>query len=163
MKVNLDTLKTEIEAYLQENGFFTFHGFSRNGEEEAFVEWDTSRYPDYKQFLHVAKRLDVRLIVLHHRDFSAEIIDEALEELEATGLEYEDRRTYEQKLRELGVYEGFTCALELSFDYDGRVYLFEIQADWYRELNQILDELTVNGEPGGGEDEDPLGGYYSKN
>jgi hypothetical protein len=163
MKVNLDTLKTEIEAYLQENGFITFHGFSRNGDEEAFVEWDTSRHADFKQFLHVAKRLEVRLIVLHHRDFSAEIIDEALEELEATGLEYEDRRTYEQKLRELGVYEGFTCALELSFDYDGRVYLFEIQADWYRELNQILDELTVNGEPGAGEDEDPLGGYYSKN
>jgi hypothetical protein len=156
MKVNLDTLKTEIEAYLQENGFLTFHGFSRNGEDEAFIEWDTSRYSDYKQFLHLAKRLEVRLIVLHHRDFSAEIID-------ATGLEYEDRRTYEQKLRELGVYEGFTCALELSFDYDGKVYLFEIQADWYRELNQILDELTVNGEPGNGEDEDPLGGYYSKN
>ena len=163
MKVNLDTLKTEIEAHLKDSGFLIFHGFSRNGEHEAFIEWDTSRYPDYKKFLSVAKRLEVRLIVLHHRDFSAEMIEEAIDELNATGLEYDDRRTYEQKLRELSVYEGFTCALELSFDYGGKVYLFELQADWYKELNQILDELTVNEEPGSGEDEDPLGGYYSKN
>jgi hypothetical protein len=162
MKVNLDTLKSDIEAYMKDSSMLTFHGFSRNSEHEALIEWDTSRYPDYKQFLNVAKRLEVRLIVLHHRDFSSEIIDEAIEELNATSLDYEDRRTYEQRLRELSVYEGFTCALELSFDYGGRVYLFEIQTEWYEELNQILDELTVNGEPGG-EDEDPLGGYYSKN
>ncbi len=163
MKVNLDTLKAEIEAHLKESSFLTFHGYSRNGENETLVEWDTSRYPDYKQFLNVAKRLEVRLIVLHHRDFSAEVIDEAIEELNSTGLDYEDRRTYEQRLRELGVYEGFTCALELSFDYGGRVYLFEIQTEWYEELNQILDELSMNGGPTNGEDEDPLGGYYSKN
>ena len=81
MKLNLDSLKTEIDDYLKENGFLVFHGFSRSLEDMPEIDWDTKRYPDYKQFLHIAKRLDVRLIVLHHREFSSEIIERAIDDL----------------------------------------------------------------------------------
>jgi len=33
----------------------------------------------------------------------------------------------------LRAYEGFTCALELSFDLQARVYLFNLRAEWYEE------------------------------
>src|SRR5690349_9991424 len=117
MSLNLDTMKSEIRTHLGDNGFVTFQGMSRRLEEIREVEWDVSRYPDYRDFLHVAQELGVKLIVFHHREFSDETIDNALESLEDGGLDYEDQRTVAQRLRELRVYDGFTCAIELSFEY----------------------------------------------
>ena len=164
MKLNLDSLKSEIQTYLKDNGFVTYHAFSRSLDGMPEVEWDTRRYPDFKEFLHVAKRLEARLIVFHHREFSSEIIERAIDDLPAAGLDYDDQRVYEQRLRELSVYEGFTCLIELSFDYQDTLYLFELRTDWFTELTQILDQLTLSDDDeDGGPDADPLGGYYSKN
>jgi hypothetical protein len=132
-------------------------------DERPEVEWDTLHYPDYKQFLDVARQLGVKLIVLHHRDFDSAITDRALEELESSGLEYQEKRQAEQRLRELAMFDGFTCMIELSFDHAGTVYVFELRTEWYNELNNILDELDMRAELENEEDEGPLGGYYSKN
>jgi len=119
MKLNLDSLKAEIQSYLKDNGFVVFHAFSRSLDDMPEVDWDTRRYPDYKEFLSVAKRLEAPLIVFHHREFSSDIVDRAIEDLPAAGLDYDDQRAYEQRLRELSVYEGFTCLIEISFDPKG--------------------------------------------
>ncbi len=164
MKLNLDSLKSEIQTYLNDNGFLVFHGFSRSLDDMPEVDWDTKRYPDYKQFLNIAKRLEIRLVVLHHREFSSNVIDHAIEDLPSSGYEYEDQRAFEQRLRELSVYEGFTCLIEISFDYQGTLYLFELRTEWFSELNHLLEELAINSEDEDDEaDADPLGGYYSKN
>ena len=164
MKLNLDSLKTEIAGYLQANGFLVFHGFSRSIDEVPEVEWDTFHYPDYRQFLDVATQLGVKLIVLHHREFASSVIDRAIDELESSGLEFQEQRQAEQRLRELGVYDGFTCLVELSFSLDETVYIFELRTDWYNELNAILEELDLrSGLESESDEEDPLGGYYSKN
>ena len=68
MSLNLDTLKSEIRTYLDDNGFVTFQGFSRRLDEMREVEWDVIRYPDYRPFLEVARHLGVKLVVFHHRD-----------------------------------------------------------------------------------------------
>jgi hypothetical protein len=164
MKLNLDALKTEIESYLRENGFVIFHGYSRRLDDVPEVDWDSGRYPDYKAFLDTARSLKVKLIVFHHHDFEPSLVESALEDLEESGLDYEEQRAYETRLRELSVYEGFTCAIELSFDWNETLYMFELQTEWYRELNGILEELHLGLEAApDDEGEDPLGGYYSKN
>jgi hypothetical protein len=164
MKQNLDELKTEMASYLQANGFAVFHGFSRNTDGGPEVEWDTMHYPDYKQFLHIAKELGIKLIVLHHRDFSSAIIDRAIDELAGSPMEYQEQRQVEQRLRELAMYDGFTCMVEMSFDFQDTIYLYELRTDWFNELNVILDELDLHsGMESDSEDEGPLGGYYSKN
>jgi hypothetical protein len=164
MKLNLDSLNTEIDAYLKDNGFVVFHGFSRSVDEGPEVEWDTFHYPDYKDFVNVAKHLGVKLIVLHHREFSSTIIDRAIDEIPGAGIDYKDQRQVEQRLRELAMYDGFTCMIELSFDFDETVYLFELRTEWYNELNVILEELDLQSNIDADNDsEDPLGGYYSKN
>ena len=59
----------------------------------------------------------------------------------------------------------FTCAIELSFDLQGRIYVFDLRTDWYEELTDLLDELHVLG-AGDGDDEGddtPMSGYFSKN
>jgi hypothetical protein len=162
-QMNLDTVKSEITSYLQSNGFIVFHGYSRALQERAEIEWDVARYPDYRDFLKVARELDVRLIVFHHREFSSTVIDRALEELEGASYEYEDQRDIERRLRELRVYDGFTCAVELSFDHGSLSYVYELRTEWYTELNNVLDELDVFGDDDDDDEEDPLSGYYSKN
>lgn len=163
MKLNLDSLKTEIAAYLKDNGFVVFHGFSRTVDDVPEVEWDTFHYPDYKLFLSTAQQLGVKLVVMHHREFTSNIIDRALEELPSAAVDFQEQRVFEQRLRELAMYEGFTCMIELSFDWDGTLYVFELRTEWYNELNVILEELDYSGETSEEDDEDPLGGYYSKN
>jgi hypothetical protein len=164
MKINLDSLKTEIGTHLKENGFVVFHGFSRDVDEGPEVEWDTFHYPDYKDFVAVAKELGVKLMVLHHREFSSTIIDRAVDELASTAIEFQEQRRVEQRLRELAMYDGFTCMIELSFDLAETVYIFELRTEWYNELNVILEELDIqSGVAADEDDEDPLGGYYSKN
>lgn len=159
---NLDTLKSEIESYLTTNGFVIFRGHARGIVERPEVDWDTAAYPDFRDFLSVPHRLGIRLIVFHHREFTSAIIDRTLEELQESTYEFEDQRDLERRLRELRVYDGFTCALELSFDHEGATYFFEIRTDWYSELNNLLDELDMVSEEDD-EDQNPLSGYYSKN
>ena len=159
---NLDTLQSDIDDHLKSKGFVVFRGQARGSLNRSEVEWDVERYPDFREFLNVADQLGIRLIVFHNRQFSSAVIDRTLEELEASGYEYEDQREIERKLRDLRVYDGFTCALELSFDLGGLTYIFEVRTPWYSDLNDLLDELDIMPE-GEDEDDDPLSGYYSKN
>lgn len=165
MNLNLDSLKTEIADYLPKNGFVVFFGFSRSFDEIPEVEWDSVHYPNYTEFLEVARHLGVKMIVLHHREFSSSIIDRALDELPSTGFEYQEQRQYEQRLRELAIYDGFTCLIEMSFEYQGSLYIFELRTEWYNQLNTLLEEMDLaSGDDDDDDDsEGPLGGYYSKN
>lgn len=164
MKLNLDSLKTEIESYLNDNNFLLFRGFSRRLEEMPEVEWDARQYPDYRQYLKVAKQLEVRLIVFHHREFAAGLIDDAMDDLESR-YGYDEDGSMARRLNELRAYEGFTCAIEMSFESGDTLYFFEIHAPWYDEYRDIRDELDLVDDNGleEGEDDESYGGYYSKN
>jgi deoxyribonuclease-4 len=163
VKQNLDTLKSEIATALRESGMVIFHGMSRALDKTPEVEWDTERYPDYQQFIEIAKQLGVRMMVLHHHEFDADILDRAVEELEGTEMPYEEQRQYEKRLAELKIYDGFTCSIELSFDHNGLTYFFELHTDWFDEVNSILQELDLAPLTEDEEDDESYGGYYSKN
>ena len=165
MNLNLDTVKSEAEEYLNENGFIIFRGFSRGLDDVPEVDWDTVHYPDFRMFLEVGKKLGVKLVVMHHREFDAQIIDAAIDRLSAIGFEYEDQTTIETRLRDLTMYDGFTCQVELSYDYDGILYLFELRTPWYAELTHLLDEIDSAGDDSDDDDDDDesYGGYYSRN
>ena len=163
MKVNLDTLKSEILETLGGEGFVVFHGYSRMADSDSFVAWDTDRHPDYRQFLDAAKRSGVKLMVFHHREFTAGHLDEAAEQLADCELAAEERRKLERRLRDLRAYEGFTCALELSFDFEGRIYLFNLRSDWYEEYLDLLEEIDASAPDDDEGDDDSMGGYFSRN
>jgi hypothetical protein len=164
MKLNLDTLRTEIQDHVESEGFATFHGYSRMMDSQALVFWDSERYPDYKMFVRTAKAAGAKIMVLNQREFSSDLIDDALDQLEASDLPVEDQRTIERRLKDMRGYEGFTCSLELSFDHGGRVYVFDLQTEWYEEFSTILDELEFfESENDDEDDEDTISGYFSKN
>jgi hypothetical protein len=164
MTLNLDELRKEVLAYMDTEDFVVFHGYSRLAEADSFVAWDTDRLPDYRSFLGAAKRAGAKMVVYHFREFSAAHLAEAAERLEESELEAEDQRDLERRLRKLRAYEGFTCALELSFDHEGRVYLFNLRAEWYDDYLDLMEELDAALPDGDdGDDDGPMGGYYSQN
>ena len=161
MNLNLDELKNEVLAYMETEAFVVFHGYSRLADADSFVAWDTDRLPEYRSFLSAAKKAGVKMVVYHFREFSPTHLEDAAERLEESELGAEERRGIERRLRGLRAFEGFTCALELSFDYQGRVYLFNLRADWYDDYLNLVEELDA-ALPDEDEDDD-MGGYYSQN
>ena len=164
MKQNLDVLKTEIREYLEARNLVIFYGYSRALETLPIVFWDIQGHPDYKEFLSVAEAAGAKMIVLHAREFSAEYVEGAIDRLDDCELPPEDRRPFERRLRDMRAYDGFTCAIELSFDFEGRAYIFDLRTEWYEEFNDMLDDIEAAiPDTDDDEDEGPIGGYFSKN
>ena len=163
MKPNLDTLKTEIEHYLEETGMAVFYGYSRGLDSMQGVYWDCDHYPDYRLFVKAAQTSGVKMIVFHQREFSADQLDEALEQLAGCDMPREEYHELERRLNAMRPYDGFVCAVELSFDHDGRVFLFDLRTDWYEGLSEILDEIQIMDAESDDDDDTPISGYFSKN
>lgn len=163
LDLNLDTLKREILEYLEASGFAVFRGHAGGLDGLPLVCWDSESYPDYQMFLETAKRVGAKMIVFAAREFDMSEVEEAVEQLEETELTREERRDYERRLSELRVFEGVTCSIELAFDHDARLYVYELQPDWYQDFLGTCDEIVAHLPDADQEDDDGLGGYFSKN
>jgi hypothetical protein len=164
--LNLDTLKREILEYLESSGLAVFHGSPGGLDGQTMVLWDTERHPDYRMFLDVALKSETRVIVFASREFAAADTEDLLSQLDELDLTRDEKRDYEKRLRALRVHEGVTCSLELAFDHHSRLYVYEMQPDWYDEFLGVEDEiisLLSDSEDGDEDDDEPLGGYFSKN
>ena len=148
--------------YIKSENIILFRSMSRAADQVRFIDWDTDHEPDFRRFLECAMSLGVRLIHFHNREFRSQHREEALAMLEDLGLSREAKRELERRIRDLAIYEGFTCAVELTFDYEGRVYLYEMQTEWYEEWQDILDDLELGSEIDGDEAAG-FGGFYSNN
>jgi hypothetical protein len=157
MNPDLDTLRSEIQDYVESRGLAIFHGFPGN-EPAGAVYWDRQAHPDFRDFIGAAEKAGVRLITMFTNEFSGDMMEDAEQRLDA--LAGPERGEVEARLRALRRYAGLICQIELSFDLGPRVYFFDIRTDWYEEWNDILDQI----EEAEQEDETPLGGgYFSKN
>ena len=154
MDLDLATLKREILEYLDGAGFAVFHSQPGGLEGLPKVLWDSDRFPDYQIFLEAARKVGVKLILFASRDFDFEEIEDATEQLELAEVSREDRREYERRLRDMRVHEGVTCSIELAFDHNARMYVYELFPDWYEEFQGVCDEIaaqlpsTVQGDDG---------------
>jgi len=162
--LNLDTLKREILGYLDEAGFAVFRS-SPGGLEGApsMVLWDSENHPDYQMFLDVARKTGIKLILFASREFEAADVDELIEQLEGSEISRDDQREYRSRLRDLRTYIGVTCSIELAFDYNQRLYVYELQPDWYEDFLGLDDEIVTRLTDDDLDEDEPLGGYFSKN
>lgn len=163
MKSNLDTLKSEIERHLEESGVAIFYGHSRTVESTHGVYWDSGQYPDYRLFVKAAQTAGVRMIGFHHRVFALDEIAEALEQLEGIDVPRDEQQDYERRLKAMRQYDGLVCSIELSFDHEGRVFLFDLNTDWYSDFSEMLGEIHIMDAESDMDDDTPIGGYFSKN
>jgi hypothetical protein len=161
MATDLETIRTEIQTYLEQSNLAVFHGYS-SLTDSISVYWDTERHSDFREFLKAAEKAGARLVVFYHQQFSLSEIDEVLQQLEDSELSREEKRAYESRIREIQKYEGFTSVVELSFAVDGRSYQFRLNTEWYEAWEDVLSEIdAVTDEQD--EEEGPISGYFSNN
>lgn len=46
-------------------------------------------------------------------------------------------------MSDMRAHEGSVCAIELSFDHQGRVFLFDLRTEWFEEFSDLLDEIQL--------------------
>ena len=168
MTYDLDNLKQELLDYIESEGFAVFRCQPGTLESLPTIFWDSDGFPDYKGFLRVAKVSEARVIVFAQREFSTDEIDDALEQLQSCEFGREEYRSIERNLNELRSFAGSTCSIEMAFDYQGRMYVYELATEWFQtfvDLSELL--MAASSEDDGEEGEDgtdsSFGGYYSKN
>jgi hypothetical protein len=162
--LNLDTLKREILDTLEKSEFAVFRSSPGGLEGLPMVLWDVEHYPDYQTFLEVARQAGVKLILLGTAEFEGADLDELQEQLEECDVTREEQREFEARLHELRIFEGVTCSLEIAFDLNSRLYVYEVQPDWYQDFLSLEEEINSRlGEQGEVDSGDSLGGYFSKN
>lgn len=131
----------------------------------SLICWDCERFPDYRMFLEAAEKLHVQLILVATREFEQSEIDEEVEELDSSDMPRDERRAFDTKLAKYKKYTSQTCSLELAFDHNARMYVYEIHPDWYDEFVELSEEIAEAvdmGDPGD-EEEGGMGGFYSNN
>ena len=166
MDIDLDTLKQEILAFLDASSFAVFRSYPGGLEGMPLICWDCERFPDYRMFLEAAAKLHVQLILVATREFEQSEIDEEVEELDASEMPREERRTFDTRLVKYKKYTGQTCSLELAFDHNSRMYVYEVHPDWYDEFVELSEEIAESvelGDAGDDEEEGGMGGFYSNN
>jgi hypothetical protein len=161
--LNLDTLKHEILDYLEAHEMAIFRNSPGTLDGNPMVLWDSEHYPDYRMFIDAAIKASVKMMLFANREFEASDIDELLEQLEDLDLDRDQMRDYQSRLRKLRAYEGVTCSLELAFNHDSRLYVYELQPDWYEDFLIIEDEIANAMAEDDLDEGDSLGGYFSKN
>lgn len=163
MEQNLEKLASEIENYLHAESFIVYPCLSRMRQEQQIIFWDHRRAPDFHRFLECAQQMGVRLVHLHERTFDAEQRETALEILEEADFTREERRDMERRIQAMSRHEGKLCAIELSFDFEGRIYMYAVETEWFAEWESILDDLEAAGPEYSDEDSESYGGFYSNN
>lgn len=161
MNPNLETLRTEIPEYLEGRGIALFRGGRRRNADEGVVEWDCERYPDFRDYINVAEKMGVKLIIFRDHEFRETMVDAALEDMEEGDLPFEERRDFERRLKEFRTFSGFTCAIEMVFELNHTAYVFELQTEWYREFEELADEVGMVIDDS--DEEAGMGGYFSRN
>ncbi len=168
MQPDLDKLKNKLPPELESRGFVVFHGLARTDEDSSVVMWDTAQHPDHAGFLDCAEKLGVKVIVINSRPFEKSNIEDVNEDIEAIDMAPSERRDIERRLKALKPYAGFTATLELSFDYNSAVYVYEIRSEFMNEFLSIMSEVDTSLFPGAPFDDDEPeaptgGGFFSRN
>ena len=162
MKVNLETLKRDVLAYLDASEFAVFYGLPRGMETLPGAAWDVEHYPDFHAFLDVAQKAGIKLVAFAAIDFEASGVADLEEQLEIADLEADEQRSFERRLREVRSRLGQLCSVEIAFDYNSRSYVYVARTEWYEDFLALEDEVMAHVFDDDEDDAD-LGGYYSRN
>ncbi len=161
MAIDLETTKAEVQSHIEQSSLAVFYGYSGLNDAVS-VYWDTERHPDFREFVRTAEKAGAKLIVFYHQQFALTEIDDLLQELDDSDLSREEKRGFQSRITEIQKYEGFTCVVELSFAVDGRVFGYQLHADWYSAWEDLLSEIDSAAD-NEDEDEGPITGYFSNN
>ena len=160
-ELDLDRMRNEMQGYLRLSGLPVFYGLG-GPDEENYTYWDTRTYPDWRQFMDVAKESGARLLVFSSTVLQVEDVDMALEHLEEAAMEREERSQFLDRLNILRLHEGQAAWVRIAYEHEGRWFAYERIATWYDEYRDMMEEIN-SCLPDMEEDVEPGPGFYSPN
>ena len=129
------------------------------------VLWDTEHYPDYQMFLEVAQKIGRQADAVRQPRIRARAISTT------SGARWKSaicRATSSAITSRACATCARTKASPVRWNWPSTTtracYVYEVQPDWYEEFLSIEDEIMMTRMADEDvEDDDSLGGYFSKN
>ena len=141
-EVDLDRLRSEIMDYMRHTGLPVFYGLG-DPDEDEFTFWDTRAFPDWRQFVDVAKECGARLLLFSSGAFADAELEQAFEKLGECELNSEERFYYLKQFEALRKRVGQTAWVRVAFEHGGRWLAYERTAAWYEEFSSAVEDLEA--------------------
>lgn len=141
-ELDLDRLRSEMMDYMRHSGVPIFYGRG-SPEEDEYTFWDSSAFPDWRQFVDVAKECGARLLVFSSETFADADLEQAFEKLGECDLNSEDRIDYMKQFEALRKHIGQTAWVRIAFEHGGRWLAYERTAPWYDDFRSAAEDLEA--------------------
>jgi hypothetical protein len=168
-ELDLKRLRSEMVDYIHQAGLSVFYGI-RTPKEDEHTYWDVGSYPDWRQFIDVAKESGAKLVVFSSADLDGDELDQAIEKLEECDLAPEDRRQYLKQFEGLRKRVGQTAWVRAAFEHAGHWLAYQLSTPWHEEFESALDDLEMyfpydelEDEEEGEEEGNSHRGFFSRN
>ena len=141
---NLISVKDDMVAFIEGHGMRRFPGFV--GEDVSTIQWEDETNPDsWKDFVEMAKAASAAFLTMSEATLEKEDLELLIE-----GLHEADFATGEtpelDEVQYLVNYVGKLGYLQLSFAYQGVVYLHETSTQWYEQYQHLLESVEAFGD-----------------
>ncbi len=164
-ELDLDRLRSEMMDYMRDTGLPIFYGLG-TPEEDDYVFWDTAAFPDWRQFVDVAKESGARLLLFSSQALTDTDLEQAIEKLGECDLNREDRGFFMRQFEQLRKHVGQTAWVRIAFEHSSRWLAYERTVAWHEEFRSALDDLEAF-LPVAEEEEEEEGdsgrGFFSRN
>lgn len=133
---DLTAIKDDMVAFIEGHGMRRFHGYV-DYEEVQSIMWDTSDNPEsWKDFVELAKASAASFLTMHSWALKREDLDELVRRL--SNAEYSNDEDVEDA-RWLRTYVGKTGFVQLGWAYQGSMFLYEANTEWYDRYQHLLE------------------------
>ena len=133
---DLAGLKDDMIAFIEGHGIRRFFGYV-DFEEVQSVMWEAGENPDaWKDFVEVAKLASTPFITMHTWILTREELDELVARL--TRADFSNDEDLEDA-RWLRAYIGKTGYVQLGWAYQGCMFLYEANTEWYDRYQRMLE------------------------
>lgn len=153
---DLTGLKDDMIAFVEGQGMRRFHGYVDFEEVQCIMWKSDEEHPDgWKDFVELAKSSGATFLTMDSWTLKREDLEEMIQRI--TGAEYTNDEDLEDA-RWLRTYIGKTGFVQLGWAYQGSMFLYEANTEWYDRYQRLADLAEDFGgipidEPGPDEEE----------
>ncbi len=147
--MDLEELRKEMETVVKGQGLSLFHGDLVDLGHMAVALWNgDADEPDpieeLRGFVAAAKAEGIPVLIEDGERFDAQDVEDARILLQEAGLEEDEHREIGERLDVLEGRDGELASVGFSYFARGALFTFIVEADWFGELNDILDYLRAD-------------------
>ncbi|HET7440132.1 MAG TPA: hypothetical protein VFJ47_02435 [Terriglobales bacterium] len=133
---DLTSLKDDMIAFIEGHGMRRFFGYV-DYEEVQSVMWEAGGNPDgWKDFVELAKASAAPFLTMHSWTLNHDDLEELIRRI--SNAEYSNAEDLEDA-RWLRTYVGKTGFVQLGWAYQGTIFLYEANTEWYERYQRLLE------------------------